>query len=212
MKNFVRIFALLFVVVTNASASTYVGFGNYIPSEDDTYGILSALTPRIVAVRMGETIIFEPSISFNYSYYSQKLDGAGPVDTFDISSNYFGFTVKALYPVIKSQSLTFYGFAGLGFASTTEKTIYQQTFGGITKGDYDKESSFGFILPLGAGLQLSLSKYVSLAFDYESGISYQKISGEEKRGNTVTDLGSASQFDFLLTNQVLRFILFFGVN
>ncbi len=41
----------------------------------------------------------------------------------------------------------FYGFDGVGFAFGSEKTTYQQDFGGIVKGDYDKESTVGFVLP-----------------------------------------------------------------
>ncbi len=146
MKNFIKGFILSLVLVTNATAGTYIGFGNYIPSEESTYGILSALTPRVVAVRLGETVIFEPSVSFNYTYYSNTADVPGIIDTFDISTNHFGLTLKGLYPFVRGQNITFYGFAGLGFNTISEKKIYQQTVGGITKGDYDKESSFGFVI------------------------------------------------------------------
>jgi opacity protein-like surface antigen len=211
MKKIVVTILLLFVV-SQASAATWVGFGNYIPSSDTTYGLLSALTPRVVAVRTGDKILVEPSVGILYSHFSNNRDIPGPIDTFDLDRTLLSFEVKGIVPVISDERLSFYGFAGVGFAFGSEKTIYQQNFGGIVKGDYDKESTVGFVLPLGLGLQVYLSKNVSMAFDFESGITFNKTSEEQKRGNTTTDLGNTSEFNIALQNQSFRFVVFFGRN
>ncbi|MDI6851466.1 MAG: hypothetical protein QMD82_05980 [bacterium] len=212
MKKLIATVVLLFVV-SQASAGTWIGFGNYIPSSDTTYGILSALTPRVVAIRWGTNFKVEPSITVSYSGLSSNgYYSLGPIDTFDISQTLLAFTVKGIVPVVDLQKLSFYGFGGIGFSYSSEKTTYQQTFGVYTKGDYDKESVLGFLIPFGVGLQVNLSNTVTLALDFESGLSFNKVSGEQKRGNTTTDLGSANLFDVALQNQVLRFVLFFGIN
>jgi opacity protein-like surface antigen len=211
MKKIVVTILLVFVV-SQASAATWVGFGNYIPSSDTTYGLLSALTPRVVAVRTGDKILVEPSVGIRYSHFSNKRNTPGPIDTFDLDSTLLNFEVKGIFPFISDERLSFYGFAGVGFAFGSEKTTYKQDFGGIVKGDYDKESTVGFVLPLGLGLQVYISKNVSMAFDFESGITVNRSTAEQKRGNTTTDLGNTSEFDIALQNRSLRFIVFFGRN
>uniref|UniRef100_A0A7V3ZX50 Outer membrane protein beta-barrel domain-containing protein n=1 Tax=candidate division WOR-3 bacterium TaxID=2052148 RepID=A0A7V3ZX50_UNCW3 len=212
MKKLLGTVLLLFVL-SQAHAGTWIGFGNYIPSPDTTYGILSALTPRVVAIRMGTNFKIEPSIMISYSRLSSNgYANIGAVDTFDIDQTMLTFMVKGIVPFVDLQKLSFYGFGGFGFGYGTEKTTYKETFGGITEGDYDKESVFEFLVPFGMGIQVNLSNNVSLALDFESGLSFSRISAEEKRGNTTTDLGSASLLNIALQNQVLRFILFFGIN
>ncbi len=209
-----KIAALIFLItITSANAATWVGFGNYIPSSDTTYGILSALTPRYVVLRTGsKNFMIEPSLLLAYSNLTNNMNVAGPIDTFNISQTGLGFQVRGLIPVTRSEMLSFYGFAGIGFYVNSYKYTYNQDFGGITKGDYDKETELGFQLPFGLGLQVFLSRNFSLAFDFESGIDFTRFSAEEKRGNTVTDLGSASLFNISLHNQLFRFILLFGKN
>lgn len=51
-----------------------------------------------------------------------------------------------------------------------------------------------------------------MAFDFESGLLFNKTSAEQKRGNTTMDLGNTSEFDIALQNQSLRFVVFFGRN
>lgn len=204
---------ILLITINSANAATWVGFGNYIPSSDTTYGILSALTPRYVVLRTGtKNFMVEPSLLLAYSHLANNMDISGPIDTFNIDQTGLGFQIRGLIPVVKGEMLNFYGFAGIGFYVSSYKFTYNQDFGGITKGDYDSESELGFQLPLGLGLQVFVSRNFSLAFDFESGIDFTRFSEKRKRGNTVTDLGSASLFNLSLHNQVFRFILLFGKN
>ncbi len=210
MKRFIVISVLLLVVNT-ASAGTSIGFGNYIPSADTSYGILSAINPRIVAMRFGKNIFVEPSVTTFYTHTKNRSQVAG-VDSFDVDLTHFGFDLKVYLPVFKVNNLGIYSFLGFGFYSETEKITYQQDFGGIVKGDYDKSSALGFDLPFGVALQYPLSRYFTLAVDLESGFYYEKTSALEKRGNTTTDLGTDSELGILFQNQVFRVMLFFGLN
>ncbi len=104
MKKIVVTILLLFVV-SQASAATWVGFGNYIPSSDTTYGLLSALTLREVSVRTGNKILVEPSVGILYSHFSNNRDIPGPIDTFDLGRTLLNFEVKGIVPVISDERL-----------------------------------------------------------------------------------------------------------
>ncbi len=201
----------LLIIVSNASAGTWIGVGNYIPSQDTTYGILSTLTPKVVALRFGKNILFEPAVTASFRHLENRTPVPG-IDTFDVDFSHFGLDLKGYFPLFQSNSLVIYPFGGIGFFTETDKTTYRQDFGGILSGDYDKTKTIGFRVPLGVALQYRLSNYVSLGVDLESSFYYAKSSAEEKRGNTTTDLGSDSEYGVLIQNQVIRLMLFFGLN
>ncbi|MGB9824996.1 MAG: hypothetical protein ACPLN0_07880 [Candidatus Hydrothermia bacterium] len=210
MKKFM-VTAVLLLMVSVVSAGTSVGIGNYIPSPDTSYGILSTLNPRIVAIRFGKNIFIEPSFVTIYSHAENRTQVPG-VDSFDVDFSHFGFDLKGYLPVFEFNNLGVYSFLGFGFYSKTQKTTYQQDFGGIVKGDYDKSSTFGFRVPFGIAFQYPLSRFFTLSVDLESSFYYDKTSSLERRGNTTTDLGTDSELGILLQNQVFRVMLFFGLN
>ncbi|HOP33182.1 MAG TPA: hypothetical protein PKU94_07395 [Candidatus Hydrothermia bacterium] len=211
MKRVALTAAVLLVLIGTAPAGTWVGLGNYIPSSDTTYGILSSLTPTVVAVRFGENILIEPTVTAIYDHVVNRTTD-NVIDSFDVDYTHFGLDVKGYFPFMKAKDLVLYGFGGIGIYTETEKVTYQQDFGGIVRGDYDKGNAFGVRAPLGIALQYRISNFVSLGVDLESEIYYEKSSGEEKRSNTTTDLGSVSSTGIFLQNQVFRFMIFFGNN
>lgn len=88
MKRVALTAAVLLVLIGTAPAGTWVGLGNYIPSSDTTYGILSSLTPTVVAVRFGENILIEPTVTAIYDHVVNRTTD-NVIDSFDVDYTHF---------------------------------------------------------------------------------------------------------------------------
>ncbi|RLF97858.1 hypothetical protein DRN58_08050 [Thermococci archaeon] len=189
---------LAVVIATPLAAGTFVGIGGRGP--------LNLFTPNTVAWRFGrfvKGIMIEPSLTFNYTKTANRF----PTDSSDVSNFNMGFDLLGIYPFFKVRDFDVHALIGLGFGFGNSKTTSKFS---ATEGDYTKTSTFNFGLDYGGGMQVFLTRTISVGVDAISGFSYSKSSSKSKTGTVTTDLGNSGTLNFGLDNTVFRFMLFFG--
>ncbi len=201
MLRKVSVIAGLIFAFTTLHAANYVGIGGNGP--------IDILQPNTVAWRIGEGVflenmLFEPSISINLS----KTSVREPSDSTDYNSFGINLGLLAIRPVKKFDNVQLHTLFGFGLSFNSDK---QTSKFDATEGDYTKSSTFGFSLNYGFGMQVGLTKTISVGVDAISGLSFTTSGGETKSGNVTTDLGTTKTLSFGLSNTVFRFMLFFGL-
>jgi len=183
-------------------AETWVGFGDYIPSDDTTRTLLF-LKPDFVALRFGRDVLFEPSFGIAYNYHPQV--------GMDSSRFKFRIGIRAIKPIFNLGSSEIYLIGGGGFYYDNSVKTYLKDENNRRRGDYDGIRIISWSVPLGVGLIFPVFKKVYLSFDIHSGFEYNVTTKTEYHDGVITNTVLSSDFGVFAESNYVRAILFFSL-